>query len=380
MVSRAEAVRNMKSPQNLQKRKEYYFEFRMLHIIFATVLLLTSLAIIIAAATGDLSSKVYITNSALRRNLAPPPGLFTEFNIISSSHLFWVALFIPLISGLYHLVLALPGPTMNWIQSFGMSPDDYARKMAGGEVNDYDELPFERNNIYLAWFDLNLIYGAAGLKHIPYGLCSGLFVILVGELVGITEIFQLIALFIFVFFGFMMFWWIEYNEGEMLRRSFRREKRGGDAKKGRLRPIGEEETIFDDVVDVIGDAYDVTTDTFERLQDSLFKSLGSWLPFTSAVISIMYVIAVTMTYFGVMVSENSNAIEWSVYLAVSYFIAYIAITLLLMWLHHMDVVIFEEYLRMEMFLNTIHAIAYAAIPLAVVLQTRNQQFLYGISV
>jgi hypothetical protein len=364
-MSKQEYMKYISDKENREAaadRAFYYEWFWVMHCMAAILLLSVSVVVIVLWGIDDLKTRTYVTISALRKNPALPPKLFTDFEIIFTSRLGWTFV-IPMICGLYHLVLCFPGWLIPRRAPCMLASEE--RELAESLLieNEYGQLKGNENPFYYAWFQKNLLFGASGIKFLVYGISSGLYTVLVSELVGITDFFQLSTNFLLIFFGFASLWNLEFSKSQHVHEVLNRTR-------SISRDVDEEDSLTQILL--------IPAETQAFIRDTIEDLKGYGFAFFLSIISIGLPFASVLVYFIIAVAEDSSGVDSSVYVAVSYFFIYIPVSLLLMLLFHMDVALSRNYMQMELILTTIHFIAYSAIILVVVLVPRDEHRLYGI--
>jgi len=355
---------NSGSIEAKMKVVEYYQSMKLIKAVSGSVLFFCFLALAIASGVDeDIDGRVYVTLAPVERNGAPPPDVWTRFRIIGDDG--WRLLFfmfIPCFAAIFHLALVLPNLEMlvfnpircfrclwmpitssfdmdNW-QKFDF---DYRDDPVKPGFNEYEGRKTFDNQWFNQWFKFNLLFGGSGIKFIPYALSSGVFAVMVCELVGVTDILQLISVFMFTFLGNLQLWYLEYayaSDVDFLTA----------AKKGK-----------------VASSLKWTVDV-------------SWILFSMAAFCVFFPIVIFTTYFAFL--ESAGDARWYVWVAFLWFSIHCVAMLLLLWVHHMDLLggIMKNYVFIEGFMIAGHAAMYAIVPMMVIFGSRNTGYLYGITV
>lgn len=370
--------------------------FHWYHVICCVALTITLISIIVYGANGTFDAKTHWTYAPLERDTlpSPPKKLFTNFKIIHTAHLAITAAFIPFFALLYFLVLVLPFPLSSLIMTcFCMRKR--IRGLTKVEPLDPTDTAYKRfSNVYLVWFDHNLLTGHAGLKYTFFAFSSAFLTVLVAQVVGITEFFSLFMIWVYPFFGTLILWHYEFTAGDAVAqaREIARSasRRGGVSEKvegqesvsqfgfsERTSPMIDQESpsVFSDLSGNVL-ALDNNIQAFvERLQEINL----SYMPVTVAMLMVLIPFAQITTYFAEMVSEDSGNVQAYVYVSFIYFVFMVAANLTVFLLHHINFVIMKNFFVTEFIVTTIHVIGYILIPITVLAQTRDDGTIYGIA-
>ena len=256
------------------------------------------------------------------------------------------------------------------------------------DLNEYGGSNTFDNALFNNWFKYNLLYGGSGMKHGFNGLASALYAVMVLQIVGVTDLLQLIGGFMFTFLGFLNLWYVEYTYGNRIKTAYSKERRKGRSASGLDTFTDERDTRdtdlslgeYDDNETQVGkDRYNKDPDIFGK---ALEKAEVEWAAYFISVFSIMYVFVLVISYFAFVVSKGGA--RWYVWVAVIYYMIYNMISFFLLGAHHSNSAgpggIFTQYWHVEGITLCIHAFAFAFVPLCVIFGSMDTGYLYAIAI
>ena len=339
---------NKENLLSLKVRRHYYMQFIRWKLFGLFVMAAAALAILVAGSMGELHGRVYLTYAPVEANPASPPRGRTEFDLIGEdAHLWPTAFVIPLLPALYIIVLLIP-------DRLGVKTAQEMNFWQSGNVatNQYGLATHLESTRYNHWFDANLVYGASGLKHFFYGLSISLMAVLAGQLVGITDLIQLIGLFMSTLFGFMMLWLTEYYYGHDMQQAMR------DVPRRDIGSGAEALTTFVDAAE---------------------KVVVKWMPFMFAMFSVAYPLITITVYFASLASHVEVKVEAATTYA--FYIFMVVSIIFLLYAHHVRADFYgliANYMSVELIMMIINILGFTTVSLLVAFKTRDDGFLYAI--
>lgn len=331
---------------NKEDFRTWYMRLRWIHFLIGCIQLAIFITIVVFAANGELTGRVRSTTNFLYANPAAPPALASDQRTFNHPHLYWL-FFVPLVCGLVHFVLGWPQHLV------GEFFDFFKASHQKGDRNAYGELHGYENWLYQIWFYKNVVYELAGVKHLPYAICYALLISGIGFVVGVTDVFLVVALFMCAFASALGLWYMEYGNGKALK-AYYMQKVMIDTHPG----LAE----YAKLVDETGEGEErspVATQRpglVETVSSMVSRPVIMWIPYVIAFVLETFNFIVLWFFFGTMIAHNSSHIHWYVWVSMIWYTSvkvFEFATILFYWL---DFYIFRCYVWME----TAHLIAHAA--------------------
>lgn len=348
--------------------KWWYKRLRWIHFIIAAIQLTIFGMIVGYAANNKLTGRVRSTTDFLEANPMAPPALASVEQTFHEPHLYWL-FFIPLVCGLFHLILGWPHQLVGEIMP-RMSPSE--AKRIGGERDGYGELRAYKNRFYDKWFYNNVVHELAGIKHFPYAFCYAMLVTGISFTVGVTNVFLNISLFMLAFVSSLGLWYMEYGNGYALK-SYYQQK----SKIAADPSLNEAAQLLNQNDEAPPELRERREGLLEIITDLVARPVIMWIPYMIALVSETLIFVVLWAYFGKMIAHNAGSIHWYVYFAMLWYTAikvFEFMTILFFWL---DFYIFKCYIWMETTHLIMHAATFGAITTAIVFGSMDQGVLYG---
>lgn len=398
----------LNSVEGEDERVIIYHYFRTLKAISAFILFGSFLAIVIAAIAHDLNGTVYVSFAPIQKNPDAPPGGRTSFDIVFTSRLLFF-FFIPLIGALFNIAMIIP-KFENWGRAFylfflvgaGLRTqmefnNFYQITPTNPDLNGFGGTNTFDNGLFNKWFKYNLLYGGSGMKHGFNGLASALYAVMTLQIVGVTDLLQLIGGFMFTFLGWLTLGYVEYSYANRLKASYyKKRNKGGMAHEvlggikvdTELSPPFETETslILDTHEDLEKDEKLAAKHRYNKDSEAFGNALEQveveWAAYFISVFSILYVFSLVTAYFSFVLNEVGA--RWYVWVAVVYYMIYNVLSFFLLAAHHSNSLgplgILTQYWHVEGISLCIHAFAFAFVPLCVIFGAMDTEFLYAISI
>lgn len=280
----------------------WYSHFRYVHFVGALILIAVIAVIGGMAGAGELDGKGTTTTYFLRANTLPPPSLINQIVVENHPHLFWMVFaLVPL--ALYHLLLGFPS---HLFTCFGR-----------GQKNGYDEYENLENIYYTNWFHEMAIHGVTGNKHYVHAASYSVLVLFIGIVVGVTDIFLQISLFMFSFASTMGLIYMDYGNARLVQENEFNKNRVSAAY-----PVDQQKHTSSLIEDWV---QDFITDPFTK-----------WIPYIISIFCESIVFITIWAYFGVAIDEHGSHPYWFAYVAVIMYTIFKLYHYLLVWLLWVD--------------------------------------------
>lgn len=333
--------------------KWWFVRLRWIHL-FIAITQLTIFGLIVGYAAADkLTGRVRSTTDFLTANPAAPPALASTLDTFNQPHLYWL-FFVPLVCGIFHLLLGWPH------HRFGELLASKGARNGYGELRDY------QNQFYVKWYYNNVVHEMAGVKHFPYAFCYALLVTGIASVVGVTNVFLMIALFMLAFVSALGLWYMEYGNGKALKAYYQQKE-----------TFLNNKDLKDTADKIDGDSSGNREGLLEAITNLVARPVIMWIPYAIAFVSETLIFVVLWSYFGKMIAHNAGSIHWYVYFAMIWYTTVKVFEFLSIWFYWLDFYIFKCYIWMEVAHLIGHALTFGAIVSVIVFGSMDDGVLYA---